>query len=213
MSEKEKRQDIGSRQTRAQITDFKTRTEENGNQYLEGYFSVFNSNYDIAPGMSESIAPGAFTETLGDDIRCLTDHDTRLVLGRTTAGTFEVREDDKGLWGRVLINPNDQDAVNTKARVDRGDVNQCSFGFDILDEETENREDGSVHWTIKKVKLYECSVCTFPAYQDTNVSARSKQKEELEKRRREAWKIEMKNKLKGAKQDGTKSANGSEETN
>ena len=195
--EENKKPEIGSRQIRAQITDFKTRKEENGNEYLEGYFSVFNTNYNIAPGMSESIAPGAFDETLGDDIRCLTDHDTRLVLGRTTAGTFEVKADEHGLWGRALINPKDQDAVNTKARVDRGDVNQASFGFDILDEETENREDGSIHWTIKKVKLYECSVVTFPAYQETNISARSKQKAEIEKRKREAWKLEMKKRLKG----------------
>ena len=140
------RDEIGKRQVRAVSTNFETR-EEGDNLYIEGYFAVFNSNYEIADGMSESIAPGAFDDTLADDIRCLTDHDTRLVLGRTSAHTFEVRQDEHGLWGRVLINRNDQDALNTKARVDRGDVNQASFGFDILDEETEYRQDGSVHWT------------------------------------------------------------------
>lgn len=193
------RDEIGKRQVRAVSTNFETR-EEGDNLYIEGYFAVFNSNYEIADGMSESIAPGAFDDTLADDIRCLTDHDTRLVLGRTSAHTFEVRQDEHGLWGRVLINRNDQDALNTKARVDRGDVNQASFGFDILDEETEYRQDGSVHWTIKKVKLYECSVVTFPAYKETNLTSRKEEKATLIKRKNEAWKEKVLKKLKGEKE-------------
>lgn len=201
--------EIGSRQTRAIPVEFTTR-DEDGKQYLEGYFAVFNSIYDIAPGMTESVAPGAFDDTLSGDIRCLTDHDTRLVLGRTTAHTFEVRQDEHGLWGRVLINPKDQDAVNTKARVDRGDVNQASFGFDILDEKPDYREDGSVHWTIRKVKLYECSVVTFPAYRETNISARSHDRAEIVKRKFELRKHNMLKRLKG-ESDGTESPDASEE--
>lgn len=201
--------EIGKRQTRAMPASFVTR-DENGNRYLEGYWSVFNSTYEIAPGMTESIAPGAFDETLDGDIRCLTDHDTRLVLGRTTAHTFEVRQDEHGLWGRVLINPKDQDAMNTVARVDRGDVSQASFGFDILDEKPDYREDGSVHWTIKKVKLYECSVVTFPAYQETNISARSHDLEEIKQRKKEVWRHTMLQKLKG-EANGTESTDASEE--
>lgn len=193
------RDEIGKRQVRAVATNFETR-DEGDNQYIEGYFSVFNSIYEIGEGMTESIAPGAFTETLSDDIRCLTDHDTRLVLGRTSAHTFELRQDEHGLWGRVLINRNDQDAVNTKARVDRGDVNQASFGFDILEEETDFREDGSVHWTIKKVKLYECSVVTFPAYKETNLSSRKEEKATLIKRKNEAWKEKVLKKVRGEKE-------------
>jgi phage head maturation protease len=114
------------------------------------------------------------------------------------------------LWGRVLINPNDQDATNTVARVDRGDVNQASFGFDILDEEADYREDGSVHWTIKKVKLYECSVVTFPAYQETNISARSKERDIHEKRRLEIRKEELRKKL-GRTSNGTESTDAEKE--
>lgn len=196
--------EIGKRQSRALPANFKTRSEEDGSLRLEGYFVVFNSIYEIAPGMTESIAPGAFDEALDADIRCLTDHDTRLVLGRTTAGTFELRQDEHGLWGSALINPNDQDAMNTKARVDRGDVNQASFGFDILEEEADFRDDGSVHWTIKKVKLYECSVVTFPAYRDTNISSRTHEREEIMKRQQEVrtkaanvWADGLLQKLKG----------------
>ena len=184
-----------ARQLRTVGTRFETREAEDGAPHITGYFAVFGSNYEIAPLMSESIAPGAFSGSLGGDVRALTNHDTTLVLGRTTAGTLELREDEHGLWGDIRINPNDQDAMNTYARVARGDVSQCSIGFEIVDEETETRADGSVHWTIKGVILYEVSVCTFPAYAETNVQARSREAAELKRRRLEAWKIRMKEML------------------
>lgn len=177
-------------------TKFATRNED-GNLKIEGYFAVFNSNYEIAPGLSESIAPGAFDNTLSGDIRALINHDTTLVLGRTKANTLELRTDNHGLWGSIDINPNDSDAMNLYSRVDRGDVDQCSFGFDIINEETDFREDGSVHWTIKEVKLYEVSPCTFPAYEETNIAARTKERAELIKRKNEAWKEQMLKKVKG----------------
>lgn len=183
-------------QMRTSASNFNTR-EDGEELRIEGYFAVFNSNYDIFPGASESIASGAFTNALTDDVRALINHDTTLVLGRNTAGTLKLREDEKGLWGSVLINPNDGDAMNIYARVKRGDVSQCSFGFDILDEETEFRDDGSVHWTIKAVKLYEVSVCTFPAYEATSVDARMRDFETLKKKRDEEWRARMLNKLKG----------------
>lgn len=172
--------------------------EENGALYIEGYFAVFNSVYEIAPGLTESIAYGAFTDTLADDIRALTNHDTTLVLGRTKAGTLALREDTHGLWGRVRINQDDGDAMNLYHRVQRGDVDQCSFGFDILEEDVEYLQDGAVHFTTRKVKLYEVSVVTFPAYEETAVSARSAQAEQIKRRAAQAWKETMKNRLKGS---------------
>lgn len=182
------------RQMRSIASKFETR-EENDERIIEGYFAVFNSNYEIGPGMSESVAPGAFRNTLSGDIRALVNHDTTLVLGRNTAKTLELSEDERGLWGRIRINPNDSDAVNLYERVKRGDVSQCSFGFDILDEETEFREDGSVHWTIKEIKLYEVSCVTFPAYENTNIDARSRQRDDILKRRTEEWRIKMKERI------------------
>lgn len=182
------------RQMRCIASDFTTRAE-NDELIIEGYFAVFNSNYEIAPGMSESIAPGAFKNTLSGDIRALVNHDTTLVLGRNTARTLELSEDERGLWGRIRINPNDTDATNLYARVERGDVSQCSIGFDILDEETEFRENGEMHWTIKEVKLYEVSCCTFPAYESTNIDARSRQRDDILKRRTEEWRIKMKERI------------------
>lgn len=182
----ETREDL--RQVRSVPTVFETREADDGSLHIRGYFSVFNSVYEIGPGMSESIAPGTFQSSLGGDIRALTNHDTTLVLGRTTAGTLELKEDDKGLWGDITINPKDSDAMNAYERVKRGDVNQCSFGFRILQEQTDIRDDGSVHWTIQDVELFEVSVCTFPAYKDTNIKARSAERAEIQEREFSAWK-------------------------
>ena len=182
-------------QVRSTQSKFETR-EADGEMYISGYFAAFNSEYEMWPGALESIADTAFDGALADDIRCLIDHETRLVLGRNKAGTLTLKVDTRGLWGEARINPNDQDAVNLYERVKRGDVDQCSFGFDILDEEFEDRGD-LVKWTIKKVKLYEVSVVTFPAYEETSVSARKRQLGEIKKRNTEAWKQRVLKKLKG----------------
>ena len=183
------------RQIRAITSDFKTRNDEEG-PIIEGYFAVFNTNYEMWPGCTESIAPGAFTDTLSGDVRALIDHDTRLVIGRTTARTLTLEENQRGLWGQIRINPKDTDAMNLYARVERGDVSQCSFGFSIVDEEYEHREDGTDHFTIKKVDLYEVSCCTFPAYEETAISARKADIAKYEERTLSAWKETAKNKLK-----------------
>ena len=186
------------RQVRSIPTEFKTR-EDGEEFFIEGYFAVFNSIYEIAPGLTESVAPGAFTNTIADDIRALVNHDTTLVLGRTSIKTLELVQDERGLWGRITINPNDRDAMNLYERVKRGDVSQCSFGFDIVSEESEFREDGSMHWTITEVKLYEVSCVTFPAYEETNISARTAERENILKRSAEAWKKRMEEKINGVK--------------
>lgn len=178
-------------------TELQTREEES-EPIIEGYFAVFNSDYDMGWDMHESIMPGAFSNTISDDVRALINHNSTLVLGRTTAHTLELREDSHGLWGRIRINTKDTDAMNLYERVRRGDVNQCSFGFDIISEETEFRDDDSVHFRITEVKLYEVSPCTFPAYEETSVSARNREThEELLKRSINARKQRMLKKLKG----------------
>lgn len=177
--------------------EFVTR-EEDGAKYIEGYFAVFGPRYEMWDGAAEVIEPTAFDDIGGEDVRVLVNHDSTQVLGRTTAGTAELRVDGKGLWGRVRINDEDQDALNAYARVQRGDVSQCSFGFDILDETTEI-ENGATVWHIRKVKLYEVSVVTFPAYKETSVTARKKDFAALEQRRREKWQADMLARLKGEK--------------
>lgn len=165
-------------------SQFNTRETEEKEMVIEGYFSVFGSEYKMWDGATETVDPHAFDETIGDDIRCLTNHKSELVLGRTKAGTLELRIDDVGLFGRVTINPKDGQAVDLYERVRRGDVDQCSFGFDILEQEYDYRQDGSVFITLKKVKLYEVSIVTFPAYEDTYVAARQKDFDAYDKQRK-----------------------------
>ena len=160
------------RQTRSVPVNFQTRSDDAG-PVIAGYFAVFNNPTELWPGCIEQIAPGAFASSLNGDVRALIDHDTRLVIGRTVAGTLTIREDDSGLYGEIKINEHDSDAMNLYARVQRGDVSQCSFGFDIVAEDYVVSPDGQTcTWTIREVKLYEVSVVTFPAYDATSVSAR-----------------------------------------
>ena len=171
-----------------------TRADE-GKMVISGKFISFTDTYNVCPSAVETISPDLVIE--GDDIRALINHDTTLVLGRTKADTLTITRKDDGIYADIDINPKDTDATNLYARVERGDVSQCSFGFDILDEETEYLEDGVVKWTIKKIRLYEVSVCTFPAYQDTHVDAREAQLETMKKRETETWKLNMTKRLKG----------------
>ena len=185
------------RQVRCVAQQFQTRSA-NDDLFIEGYFSVFNSEYPLWEGASEIVKPGAFTNSVSGDVRALINHDSSLVLGRTKAGTLTLRQDERGLWGSIRINRDDVDAMNLYARVQRGDVDQCSFGFDIKRETFVDLGDGKCRWEIEVVDpLYEVSVCTFPAYTETSVSARKQDLAEIEKRRAEAWRSNMKKKLGG----------------
>ena len=185
------------RQVRCVAQQFQTRAA-NDDLFIVGYFSVFNSEYPLWEGASEIVKPGAFTNSVSGDVRALINHDSSLVLGRTKAGTLTLRQDERGLWGSIRINRDDVDAMNLYARVQRGDVDQCSFGFDIKRETFVDLGDGKCRWEIEEVDpLYEVSVCTFPAYTETSVSARKQDLAEIEKRRAEAWRSDMKKKLGG----------------
>lgn len=166
---------------------------------IEGYFAVFDSEYWFAPDMYETIDPHAFDETLGDDIRALINHDTTLVLGRTKAETLKLHVDGHGLFGSIEINRKDSDAMNLYARNQRRDVSQCSIGFIPLAEETEILKDENgrdvVHFIVKRVALLEVSCCTFPAYEETDISARTQQGRDILRKRAEAWEIRTLEKL------------------
>lgn len=181
--------------------EFLTREAEDGARYIEGYFAVYGGVYQLWDDVSETVDPGAFDLAADRDVRALTNHDTTLVLGRTMAGTLELRTDERGLWGSIRINDRDQDAVNLYERVKRGDVTQCSFGFDILDELIENRTDGSTVFHLQRVKLYEVSVCTFPAYEETGVQARKAELADMKKRKCDAWAAATLARLKGERKE------------
>ena len=173
-----------------------TRSAEDGSPILEGFFVRYDDVYEVCPGATESIAPGAFTESIHGDVRALYNHNHDLVLGRTSAGTLSLEDRELGLWGSIKINPKDSQAMDAFERIRRGDITGCSFGFDVEKESTTVKEDGSVHWTIEKVNpLWEVSPCVFPAYEQTSISARAKDLEEIKQRQTEAWRIKMKERL------------------
>lgn len=178
-------------------TDFHTR-QENDERFIEGYFIRFNEETELWGGVFEEVAPGAVDDSLkNNDIRCLFNHDTNIVLGRTSNGTLELRKDEKGLFGRVKINPNDKQALDIYARIERGDINACSFGFNIISEEIQNRDDGTVKFILRKIDLHEVSPVTFPAYPTTSIQARKQDLAEHKKRKLEAKKNKLKERLEG----------------
>lgn len=182
-------------------SNLKTRDEESGEKVIEGHFAVFNQETELWEGWFEQIAPGAFTKSIkNNDIRCLFNHNSGFVLGRNKSGTLELREDKTGLWGRVTVNDNDRQALDVYARVQRGDITGCSFGFFVPEGgETMEGEDGECHSTILEADVDEVSICTFPAYPQTEIQARKKDAGETEKRRAAAEKAELKQRLEALK--------------
>lgn len=188
------------------VEKFQTR-EEDGKRYLDGYYSVFGQPYEVLPGWIEEIAPGAFSRSLreGRDVKVLWNHNTDIVLGSTENRTAYLSEDERGLHGPVEINEEDQDAKNAFARVSRGDVRGCSFGFDIRAMEESWDDDGTYRTRLTDVELYEVSPCTFPAYSQTSITARNKENladakaryEEARNKKINDWRESMKARLKG----------------
>ena len=150
------------------------RAVEDGEQRkIVGYAAVFNTEARINSWLIEKIEPGAFAKTIaGDDIRSVWNHDSNFVLGRNKAGTLTLIEDERGLRSEN-IPPDTQWARDFQVSIDRGDVTQMSFAFEVIDQEWLDNEDGTETRTIKEVRLFEVSPVTFPAYTDTTVALRS----------------------------------------
>lgn len=180
--------------TRARRTQFQTRTEGE-DLIIEGYFVVFNQPFYMDEWSEEVVCSGAFDGCDTSDVRALVDHLSHLVLGRSTAQTLTFQIDDTGLFATIRINARDTDAMNLYARVQRGDVDQASFGFEWADDGVvwEELPDGRARRNILRiVKLWEISVCTFPAYEQTYVAARDRVAAEAEAQARRARKNSVK---------------------
>ncbi len=170
-----------------QIERRTVRTEVRAKQSgrLEGHAALFEELSVDLGGFREKIAPGAFADTIkGGDIRALFNHDSNLILGRTTNGTLKLEEDRKGLHFSLkpAATQAGHDAIEL---VRRGDVTGCSFGFVVLDEEWQNGSNGQPDIrTLRKVELHEISpVCSWPAYEATAVAVRSHDRWRLKRSR------------------------------
>ena len=161
------------------ITNLSTRSdEETQTRTISGYAAVFNSPTRLWEDLDEVIAPGAFSRAISSsDVRCLFNHDWSNVLGRTKSGTLRLSEDERGLKFEVDL-PDTTVARDLIKSMERGDINQCSFGF-IPTEETWDYNSTPMLRTIHEVELFEVSIVPLPAYEDTEAALRSK--EDLEK--------------------------------
>lgn len=140
-----------------------------GAPVISGYAAVFNVLSVVLWGFREKIAPGAFSDSLADDVRALWNHDTNIVMGRTKSGTLRLAEDTTGL--RIENDP-PSSAEREIESIRRGDVDQMSFGFRTLEDEWDEDSEGQIVRTLRKVKLYEVSFVAFPAYPATSVALR-----------------------------------------
>lgn len=154
------------------MVEMRVEGDEGEQPKIVGHAAVFNELSEPLWGFRERILPGAFKEAIElDDVRALWNHDPNYVLGRNKAGTLRLAEDDRGL--AVEIDPPDTHwARDLLVSIRRGDVNQMSFAFTVLDEEF-SKDNGENIRTLKKVRLHDVSVVTYPAYPQTDVQVRS----------------------------------------
>lgn len=139
---------------------------------VEGYASVFNSMSEDLGGFREIILPGAFSEVLDNDVRALYNHDSNYLLARTTSGTLELKEDEKGLYYRFEM-PNTSYGNDMLELFRRGDLSQSSFGFTV-EKDSWRMEDGQHIRYIERVgSLFDVSPVVYPAYTAASSGLRS----------------------------------------
>lgn len=177
MPEKRKKNEIERRNF--PVSELRAITDDKGLRHITGYAAVFNCLSEDLGGYRERIAPGCFSRAIKeDDVRALWNHNSDCVLGRVKSETLRLSEDAHGL--RIECDPPDaQWARDLMTSIERGDVDQMSFGFIVR-----RYPDGSrgATWAIEDdvdvrilndVELFDVSPVTFPAYPDTEVGLRS----------------------------------------
>jgi len=162
---------------------FETRIEADKEaRTITGYAAIYNSDSEDLGGFIERMAPSSFDGRLQDDVRVLFNHDNNLVLGRTISGTATLEVDEKGLRYTCQL-PDTTYAKDLIELMERGDVTQSSFAFTIEDESWEERADGMLIRTVKKVgQLYDVSPVTYPAYTEATSGLRTSAPIEMEQR-------------------------------
>lgn len=154
---------------------------DSGPGTVHGYAAVFGETTDIGGFFREVIAPGAFAQTLtSSDVRAYFDHDPGRVLGRKSAGTLRLREDERGLAVEIDL-PDTSDGRDARVSIERGDITGMSFGFMVTRQEWDETGDIPTR-TIKEVILREVSIVAEPAYDGTSVALRSLDEARKERR-------------------------------
>jgi len=147
------------------------------NKKIIGYASVFNQWSEDLGYFKEKVKRGAFKKTIQEaDVRALFNHDPNFVLGRNKSGTLELEEDKKGL--KIEIDPPDtQWARDLLVSMERGDINQMSFGFKTIKDKWDESDPKEITRELLEVELFDVSPVTYPAYPQTSAQVRSKVEE------------------------------------
>ena len=138
---------------------------------VEGYASVFNSMSEDL-GFREIILPGAFSDVLDNDVRALYNHDSNYLLARTTSGTLELKEDEKGLYYRFEM-PNTSYGNDMLELFRRGDLTQSSFGFTVEKDSWRMKDGQQVRYIERVGSLFDVSPVVYPAYSQASSGLRS----------------------------------------
>ena len=157
------------------VTDLETRTlEDTEEKVISGYINKFNTRSQYM-GFYEEVAKGAFDKTLADghNIYAMYNHNSDMILGSTRSGSLKLNTDNIGLHFELRINPNISYASDIAELVKSGDLEGCSFGFWVTDDEWTYTEDKIDLRIIKELELIEVTITPFPAYLDSEASCRS----------------------------------------
>ena len=156
-------------------------TDSDQGSIIDGRPIVYNSRTDLGY-FDEVIDSGALNGADLTDVRFLVNHNTNMIpLARSRRNngnsTMQLKTDELGMSIEVKIDTeNNGDARALRSAIERGDISGMSFMFSIDDEEWENLESDHPTRHIRKIgSVVEVSAVTFPAYQSTEISARSKE--------------------------------------
>jgi HK97 family phage prohead protease len=167
---------LGRVRWRAQLNRSDIEQRPEGGHRFRGHASVFNSRTWIGArdwGFWEQIAPSAFNKTIAEaDVRFLVNHDPNLLLARNKSGTLRLSVDDVGLVADADMAPVSY-ADDVAVLLSRGDLSQMSFAFEPIAWVHEAASDGKDMFTITEARLWDVSVVTYPAYEDTDAGLRS----------------------------------------
>jgi HK97 family phage prohead protease len=152
-------------------------TASDGTRTLSGYAIVFGVRSVNLGGFVEVVDPKAVSTTLRtQDILCLNNHDSSQPLARTSSGTLKLSTDAVGVAFTCSLDTRSSYANDLAISVERGDTRGCSFGFQT-NKDTWTNEQGMLLRTLNEIEVFEISVCSSPAYPQTDVSVRSIPKE------------------------------------
>ena len=160
---------------------FEVRAEQTERGHIiTGRPIVYNSRTDLG-WFDELIEPGALDAADLTDVRFLVNHDTsKIPLARSRRNngnsTMQLTVDEMGLGIRVdLDTENNADARALYSAVERGDISGMSFMFGVRGEECDDLDSEHPTRRIKDIStVVEVSAVTFPAYDTTEINARSK---------------------------------------